>query len=133
MENGNMKRTITIIAIAIILITFAIAELILVGNIVDYMEDSINNIAVKYSENKDDISVLSEEIKTIDDYWDKYESTLCLIFSHKDLSVTTDSLNKLMAYTKNNDYDNAIAEIELLKSMVEKNHHIMGFNIHNVL
>ena len=128
-----MKRTITIIAIAIILITFAIAELILVGNIVDYMEDSINNIAVKYSENKDDISVLSEEIKTIDDYWDKYESTLCLIFSHKDLSVTTDSLNKLMAYTKNNDYDNAIAEIELLKSMVEKNHHIMGFNIHNVL
>ena len=128
-----MKRTITIISIAIILIAFATAELIIVSNIVTFMEKSINEISTKYSQNKEDITILSEEIKIIDDYWDKYESTLCLIFSHKDLSVTTDSLNKLMAFTENNDYDNAIAEIELLKSMVEKNHHIMGFNIHNVL
>jgi len=128
-----MKRVITIIFISVLLLAFATAELIFVGNIVYNMEKSVNTIAQEYTSNKDDITVLEDKIKDIDDYWDKYESTLCLIFSHKDLSVTTDSLNKLMAYTKNNDYDNAIAEIELLKSMVEKNHHIMGFNIHNVL
>ncbi len=128
-----MKRAITIISITTILIAFAIAELIYVNQIVDYMEDNINAIASQYEENKDDITILADKIVDIDEYWDSYESILCLIFSHKDLSVTTDSLNKLIAYTRNNDYDNAIAELEMLKTLVEKNHHIMGFNIHNVL
>ena len=36
-------------------------------------------------------------------------------------------------YTKNNDYDNAICELELLKEYSSDSYHILGFNLHNVL
>lgn len=128
-----MKRTIIIISITIILLIFAIYELIQVNFITHYLENKVSNLDQKYEENAENISVLSGEIAEISDYWNSYEDALCLIFSHKDLSTTTDSLTRLLAYTKNNDYDNAIVEITLLQELASKNYHIMGFNIHNVL
>ena len=128
-----MKKIICISIITIILFSFAIFELIQVNTITQYLDNKVSTLPILYENNKDDISILTDRVQEISDYWNKYEDGLCLIFSHKDLSSTTDSLTKLLAYTKNNDYNNAIAEITLLKEIAEKNYHIMGFNIHNVL
>ena len=55
------------------------------------------------------------------------------MFNHKDLSAITDSLTRLKSYIYNNDYDNAVAEVDLLNEYARKNRHIMGFNMQNLL
>ena len=113
-----MKRTITIISITIILLAFAVYELIEVNHITNYLEDKVSTLTEKYEENYANINILSSEIEEISNYWNSYEDALCLIFSHKDLSTTTDSLTRLFAYTKNNDYDNATPKSA--KDMISK-------------
>ena len=128
-----MKKTIIIIIIAILLNALAIYELINVGYINSTLKNSVQTLPDKYIANKDDISVLTNNVEEIENFWTKNEQGLFLIFSHKDLSTTADSINRLLSYTKNNDYDNAYAEVNLLVSYVDKNDYIMGFNIQNVL
>ena len=128
-----MKRTICILLITISLFSLAIFELIHVNTITHYLEIKVNTLPAKFENNKEDISVLYSEIYEVSEYWNSFETPLCLIFSHKDLSTTTDSLTRLLAYTKINDYENAIVELTLLQELASKNYHIMGFNIHNVL
>ena len=127
-----MKKAFCISIIVILLISLATIELIFVNKITHYLENEVANLPEKFISNKDNITVLTDDIKAISDYWNTYEDQLCLIFSHKDLSLTTDSLTKLLSYTINNDYNNAIVELTLLKELSSKNYHIMGFNIHNV-
>lgn len=128
-----MKKTIIIIIIAILLNALAIYELINVGYINSTLKNSVQTLPDKYIANKDDISVLTNNVEEIENFWTKNEQGLFLIFNHKDLSTTADSINRLLSYTKNNDYDNAYAEVNLLVSYVDKNDYIMGFNIQNVL
>ena len=128
-----MKKAIIILVIAIFLLSLGIFEVISVGNILDSIKISVDEIAPKYEDSKDDITYLADDVKKIGDYWKSKEYALCLIFNNKDLSLTTDSINRLFAFTKNNDYNNAYAEIQQLKSIVDKNSDIMGFNFQNVM
>ena len=128
-----MKRTITILIITALLIGFAIFELVTVSQFTTKLRADITTLTNQYNSNKDDITILSDDIEIISDYWNESEPALCIIFSHKDLSTTTDSLTRLLGYTRNNDYDNAIVELTLLNNVLDRNEYIMGFNIHNVL
>ena len=128
-----MKKAITIICILVITITFGIVELVSVSNVLTSMEDSIVDLNREYEVNEDNIVVFYDKVSNIKEYWSEKEGWLCFLFNHRDLSVITDSINRLQSYTKNNDYDNAIAELSMLKYYSSKNCHIMGFNIHNIL
>ena len=128
-----MKKAITILAILIITISIGTFELLSVKNTLTSLEDMIWDFNQRYEINQDNITIFYDEIGDLKEYWEQKENWLCFIFNHRDLSTITDSINRLRAYTKNNDYDNAIAEIELLNGLTEKNTHILGFNIHNIL
>jgi len=127
------KKGLTILIISLLLIGLATYESIAVNNLIVRIDTDVKKIYPKFYENESDITILYDELNEIDEYWTESESIMCLMFNHKDLGCITDSINKLKAYTRNNDYDNAIAEIELLKGYTEKNTHILGFNIHNIL
>ena len=116
----------------LITITFGIIELINVGNTLITMENTINDLNQQYELNQDDITIFYDEVGDVKEIWERKENWLCFLFNHRDLSTITDSINRLQAYTKNNDYDNAICELSLLKEYSTKNHHIMGFNIRNI-
>ncbi len=128
-----MKKQLTVAIIAALLIMLATFEAITVSNIINYVDDEVNKIYQEYELNKNDITVLYPKLDEIDEYWASKEWWLCLMFNHKDLSAVTDSLNRLLAYTKNNDYDNAIAEVEVLRGITEKNSCNMGFTLQNIL
>ena len=128
-----MKKAITILAILIITISIGIFELLSVKNTLTSLEDMIWDFNQRYEINHDDITIFYDEIGDLKEYWEQKENWLCFIFNHRDLSTITDSINRLRAYTKNNDYDNAICELSLLKEYTTKSYHIMGFNIHNIL
>jgi len=116
-----------------LLVGLATYEVISVRNIISYMDNSIDELIPVYEENEEDITVVAEKLDELETFWYDRECDMCIMFNHKDLSMVSDSLNKLNSYTHNNDFDNAIAEIYLLKAYIEKADHIMGFNIHNVL
>lgn len=104
-----------------------------VQSILTTMENSITDLKQQYEINEENITQYYDKVSDIKEYWTKKESTLCFLFNHRDLSTITDSINRLQVYTQNNDYDNAIAELAILKEYSTENCHIMGFNIHNIL
>lgn len=128
-----MKKGITVLSILIFTIAIGVWELVSVRSTLTEMETVIIMLYDKYEESEDDITIYYDEITLIKEYWEANENWLCFLFNHRDLSTITDSINKLQAYTKNNDYDNSVAELSLLREYSTKSYHIMGFNIHNIL
>mgnify|MGYP003297024602 CR=1 FL=1 len=128
-----MKRVICIICLFLGLIALATYEVVAVSNVINNLEIQAQQLNSKVKQNKDNLTLLSNNISQIKSNWDKHEHGLFLMFNHKDLSSVTDSLTRLKSYIINNDYDNAVAESDLLLEYAEKNHHIMGFNLQNIL
>ena len=127
-----MKRAITIIILTVILFGIGIFELISVNKIITTLDKNVDKLIPVYENNQNDITIAFETIQEMKNKWEKNEYNLSLMFNHKDLSMVNDCLCRLAAYTKNNDYDNAIAEVYLLKEYSEKNTSIMGYNFQNV-
>lgn len=128
-----MKKAIIVLTITIATIIFGILELTRVRITLTSMEDIITDLNVRYEQSSEDITVFCDELGDLKEYWERQENWLCYIFNHRDLSTITDSINRLIPYTQNNDYDNAICELSLLKEYSTQSYHIMGFNIHNIL
>ena len=97
------------------------------------MNNIFTDLNYQYEINQDNIVEFYDDVGDIKEVWERNENWLCFLFNNRDLSSITDSINRLQAYTKNNDYDNAICELALLKEYNTKNYHIMGFNIRNIL
>ena len=128
-----MRRILSVYIITAILITLATTEVIWVKNVNKTLLNDINMLNQLTIENKENLTTILPKVDNIKSAWDKKEPILCLMFNHKDLSAITDNLALYRAYVFNNDYDNAIAQISLLIEYAEKNDHVMGFNIQNLL
>ena len=119
--------------VGIILIGLAITEMIIVENFIENVETQINELVVKFDDNRDDISVLTPLVEEIEQTWDSKEYILCLMFNHKDISMVTDSITRVKEYCKQNNYGDGIVEVMILQEYAKKNHNIMGFNFNNIL
>jgi len=128
-----VKRLLAVIIITISLFTLATYECISVANINNKLEADVSILYENFEDDPEHVSSFTETVKTLKNNWDSKENALCLMFNHKDLSCITDTFTRLLASVKNNDYDNAIIEVNLLKEYSEKNRHVMGFNLQNVL
>lgn len=128
-----MKRIIIVTLLFLALFSLATFEVVEVNKIIIKLEHQVSALSENIKQNKNDLEVVKNEITLVKNDWDKVEDNLCLMFNHKDLSIITDSLTKLKTYIFNNDYDNAISEIDLLNEYAKKNRHVMGFNMQNLL
>jgi len=128
-----VKRIIAIVFLFLALITLATYDVVMVDKVIVKLENQVTSLSEMVKSNKEDLSIVETEISYIKKDWDSKEDNLCLMFNHKDLSAITDSLTKLKSYIYNNDYDNAVAEVDLLNEYARKNRHIMGFNMQNLL
>ena len=128
-----VRKGLTVLTLFLVTIIVGIIEIINVNNVITTMENIFIDLNREYALNKDDITIFYDDINDAEEIWENNGIWLSHIFNHRDLSTITDSINKLQAYTKNNDYDNAIAEISILREYSTKSSHIMGFNISNVL
>jgi len=127
------KVRLAIVFLFLALITLATYEVVMVDKVIVKLENQVTSLSEMVKSNKEDLSIVETEISYIKKDWDSKEDNLCLMFNHKDLSAITDSLTKLKSYIYNNDYDNAVAEVDLLNEYARKNRHIMGFNMQNLL
>ena len=128
-----MRKGFTILVLFIITLTLGIIEIINVNKLLNSMNNIFTDLNYQYEINQDNIVEFYDDVGDIKEVWERNENWLCFLFNNRDLSSIKDSINRLQAYTKNNDYDNAICELALLKEYNTKNYHIMGFNIRNIL
>ena len=128
-----VKRIITIATLFVILLFLALYELFAVNSLIDNLNQQSTNLQIEIYNNKETVSNTLSLVNETKNFWQKKETVLTLMFNHKDLSTITDTLSRLYSYVENNDYDNAIAEVNLLKQYADKNKWIMGFNFQNIL
>ncbi len=128
-----MKKGITVLIILIITAVLGTVELISVNTTLNELEQVVITLYDKFEDNEEDISIYYDEVTLVKEFWKERELWLKYLFNHRDLSTITDSINRLQAYTKNNDYDNSVCELSLLREYSSESYHIMGFNIHNIL
>ena len=128
-----MKKGIIVLIILFFTITLGIIEIINVKKTLITLQDCVMDLNTKYETSQENIVDFYDELGDVKEYWETQEEWLYFLFNHRDLNTITDSLNRLIAYTKNNDYDNAICELSLLKEYSDKTYHIMGFNLNNIL
>ena len=128
-----MRKGLTILAIFLVTIIGGFIEVANVNNVLATMENVFIDLERQYELNQSDITQFYDDIGDAKEIWENNSNWLCHIFNHRDLSSITDSINRPRAYTKNNDYDNAICELSLLKDYYSESNHIMGFSIKNIL
>ena len=128
-----VKRIITMCILMLLLLGLGITELVLVKNFINDIESDVNRLVVLYEENQDDIEPLIPEVEKVETKWDNQVQLLCLMFNHKDISMITDCITRVIEYSRQNKYEDAIVDLKILQKYAEKNHDIMEFNINNIL
>ena len=128
-----VKKAVLIIIMILGLVALGITELILVKSFTNSIENDVDNLVVLYSENKEDITPLVPELEKLENKWDSKVQVLCLMFNHKDITMITDCITRLIEYSRQNKYDDAVVDLKILQKYAEKNHDIMEFNINNIL
>ncbi len=128
-----VKKFISVLIIAVLLFGLATTEVVLVNKFIIDLDKEVDELIIEYEENKDDVVSVVPHIQSLKGKWDKNENALCLMFNHKDMTSITDCISRLLTYTENNNYDDGIVELNLLKEYSEKNPHIMGCNFNNIL
>lgn len=127
-----MKKAITVSMLGVILLAISIYEIIAVNNFINDFENTAIEIYETLENNKDKIDDYFTFVNNKKEKWNKQEKSLCLMFSYRDLTTINDCFSRLVAYVKNNDYDNACAEAELLLSYSEYNKEIMQLSFQNL-
>ena len=127
-----MKKTITMIVVAILLLGLGITESILVGNLISDIENNVNDFVVEFEANRDNVYVLTDKIQEIEQKWDSKEDILYIMFNYKDIRLFADTLTRVSEYTRENNYDDGIVELKILQEYAKKNHDIMSCNFTNI-
>ena len=128
-----VTRLLAVMFITLALFALATYEAVAVSDINNQLEADVSVLYEDFENDPENISSFTETVSDLKKQWDSEEDALCLMFNHKDLSCITDTFTRLLASVKNNDYDSAIIEVNLLKEYSEKNRHVMGFNLQNIL
>ena len=128
-----MKRFFIILGIICLITTLGIYEMISVQGVMNKLTYDITTIHSKVIESEGDITYLSQEINEVKDYWITHEEYICIMFNHKDLLPITESISRASANIENNNFDDTIIELNLLKEYAKNSSHVMSFHINNIL
>lgn len=127
-KNKNYKvgeKMLKEIIICIIIITT-----IFVGNIisqkyttesVDEIVDLLDNIKIQIQENNGeiDINIMKEKINDLNEKWKKRHEKLAYYIEHDELEKVNSSLVRFKSYIEQEDYQEAITELEECKYILE--------------
>ena len=129
-----MKRLFITIGIMCLIIAIGTIEHITVQSVLHSLEHDIQVLHENIiSHEGADISIYTQDISKLKQYWIEHEEKICIMFNHKDLLPITESITRASANIKNNNHDDTIIELNLLEEYTENSAHIMSFHINNIL
>ena len=129
-----MKKITWVIIITILLFAIVISEQIFVDNCLNTLDVKIDAIytTVLAQENVDAENVIKLN-DDIDVFWTENEKILCLFINHNDLNKVGEEIKRMKVFASQNNREDFLNELEVLKFYVQSYRHVMEINIQNLL
>ena len=129
-----MKKITWVIIITILLFAIVISEQIFVDNCLNTLDVKIDAIysTVLAQENVDAENVIKLN-DDIDVFWTENEKILCLFINHNDLNKVGEEIKRMKIFASQNNREDFLNELEVLKFYVQSYRHVMEINIQNLL
>ncbi len=127
-----MTRATIILILIFSILTLGAFEIHYVSGVLSTFEDNIECLQIAIEDNRGNLSELYDTVKNAKHDWQKEQDKMSLIYNQKDLHPISEAFVRLKMYIKNNDYENAIVEVELLDSYSEQNRSVLVFNFNNI-
>ena len=129
-----MKKITWVIIITILLFAIVISEQIFVDNCLNTLDAKIDTIytTVLAQENVDAENVIKLN-DDIDVFWTENEKILCLFINHNDLNKVGEEIKRMKVFASQNNKEDFLNELEVLKFYVQSYRHVMEINIQNLL
>lgn len=129
-----MKKLISVLAVASILITLVVLEQVFIHNTFDNMIQKISALDTDISntetiKNQD----ILEQIDDIDNYWIKRENILCLSMNQNELNKVGEQIKKVKVYIEQDNKNDCVYELDTLLFYVQSFKKIMEITPQNFL
>lgn len=129
-----MKRTISIIILTIILISFATFEELFIQNFISTLKNKAEQVSIAINKNEENINT-EEVLKSVDNlkvFWEDSKSTICYFTNYEKIKSIDESFVKLSTSIKHNDMSLASENIAVIKDYSEFFKYLMGFNLNTL-
>ena len=128
-----MKKIISVLVISALLLTAVVLEQVFVQNTLNTLLVKIETFDTEISKVADINTKALVDISTeLDQYWTEKEKVLCLSINHNDLNKVGEQIKKIVVYVNQNNKDDCIYELEILKFYAKSYKHVMEINPQNV-
>ena len=129
-----MKKIISVLVISAMLLTAVILEQVFVQNTLDTLLAKIETFDAEIQKVSDiNSQTLLSLGKDLDEYWTEKEKILCLSINHNDLNKVGEQIKKIVVYVDQNNKDDCIYELEILKFYAKSYKHVMEITPQNLL
>ncbi|MBR4124435.1 MAG: DUF4363 family protein [Clostridia bacterium] len=129
-----MKKIISVLVISAMLLTAVILEQVFVQNTLDTLLAKIDTFDAEIQKVSDiNSQTLLNLGKDLDEYWTEKEKILCLSINHNDLNKVGEQIKKIVVYVDQNNKDDCIYELEILKFYAKSYKHVMEITPQNLL
>ena len=116
------------------LLTAVILEQVFVQNTLDTLLAKIDTFDAEIQKVSDiNSQTLLNLGKDLDEYWTEKEKILCLSINHNDLNKVGEQIKKIVVYVDQNNKDDCIYELEILKFYAKSYKHVMEITPQNLL
>ena len=116
------------------LLTAVILEQVFVQNTLDTLLAKIDTFDAEIQKVSDiNSQTLLNLGKDLDEYWTEKEKILCLSINHNDLNKVGEQIKKIVVYVDQNNKDDCIYELEILKFYAKSYKHAMEITPQNLL
>ena len=129
-----MKRTISVIAIIVVIALICVLEELAVAKVSSGLNEESKTLYAQFLSNKSDINVdnVKQQYDKLDNFWEIEKHKLCYLTNYDKIRNVDESIARLKYAIENNDYSLAIDNISIIMSYGDFLHFFMGFNINNL-
>lgn len=129
-----MKRFIAMIIIVVTLAAIATFEEVYIHNFIYNFSTKAESVSSLIKENQSILNTASliDSFENLKKYWSNSKTIICYFTNYDKIRTTDESIVKLQAAIKENDYSLATENIAVLKNYSEFFHYTIGFNINNL-
>lgn len=127
------NTTIAIVILTSLVLSLCIWDMIFVGKSLKHMEDQSKEVYASLMQTEIDFETLTEKLTDIEDFWNKTESTLCLIIHRSNMHDIGQSLQYLIASATLENLPECILYSRQLVSSVETLNNYTKLKMQNIL
>lgn len=128
-----MKKAIHIILIVLGLIALCTVEQIIAEKYLNDVQEKVDNLYTEFLAAENIINTkLIANTNQLADFWKEKENVLCTFVNHKDIEEIGEEITKLQSSVKNNNSEQYLQSIDLIKFYLQGYKHIIGISIQNV-